>query len=413
VDVFSSRLFSAFRAAWTGEDTLKRARYQEGSLTIRKRKKGAVWAFRWWETQHDGQRVQREKIVGSLAEFPTLRTARRAIESERVAINARPGALPAGMTVKHLVMHYEAHELTGPERGQSQELEASEDGPKAHSTRMRYRCQIRKWILPRWGSVGVRHVHTVEVKYWLCQLPLARPTRSSIRNLLHVLFNHAVEYEWLTANPITLVRQSGKRTRIPVILEIGQMGALLSRLAPLERTLVLLAASTGLRISELLALKWKDVDFLGKELHVTRAIYRQVVGRCKTENSQKALPIDDCTLQDLLAWWQVTPFKGPDDWVFASARRAGRQPCWPDSLLQKRVRPAAHEAGITVTIGWHTFRRSFSSWLKSSGADMKVVQELMRHANLRTTMDLYTQAPMGAKREAQRKIAEQIAQARA
>jgi len=392
---------------------LKRARYQQGSLTIRKRKKGAVWAFRWWETQIDGQRVQREKIVGLLAELPTLRAARKAVEAERVAINARPGAALEGMTISYLVTHYEAHELTERHRERSDDSEISEDEHKAHSTRMRYRCQIRKWILPRWGSVGLRDVHTVDVKHWLHRLPLARPTRSSIRNLLHVLFNHAMEYEWLAANPITLVRQSGKRTRIPVILDIGQMGALLSRLAPLERTLVLLAASTGLRISELLALKWKDVDFLRKELRVTRAIYRQVVGRCKTENSQKALPIDDCTLQDLLAWWQVTPFKGLDDWVFASARRAGRQPCWPDSLLQKRVRPAAHEAGITSTIGWHTFRRSFSSWLKSSGADMKVVQELMRHANLRTTMDLYTQAPMGAKREAQKKIAEQIAQARA
>ncbi len=245
------------------------------------------------------------------------------------------------------------------------------------------------------------------------RLSLARPTRSSIRNLLHVLFNHAVEYEWLVVNPITLVRQSGKRTRVPVILEIGQMGSLLSKLGPLERTAVLLAASTGLRISELLALKWKDVDFLGKEMHVTRAIYRQVVGRCKTENSQKPMPLDNCALQDLLAWWQLTPFKGSDDWVFASARRAGRQPCWPDSLLQKRVRPAAHKAGIKVTIGWHTFRRSFSSWLKANGADLKVVQELMRHANLRTTMELYTQAPMGAKREAQKKIAEQIALVRA
>lgn len=50
-----------------------------------------------------------------------------------------------------------------------------------------------------------------------------------------------MEYEWLAANPITLVRQGGKRTRIPVILDIGQMGALLSNLAPLERTAVLLA----------------------------------------------------------------------------------------------------------------------------------------------------------------------------
>ena len=88
---------------------------------------------------------------------------------------------------------------------------------------------------------------------------------------------------------------------------------------------------------------------------------------------QKPLPIDDYALQDLLAWRQLTPFKGPDDWVFASARRAGRQPYWPDSLLRKRVRPAAQAAGITATIGWHTFRRSFSSWLKTSGADMKVI----------------------------------------
>jgi integrase len=77
-----------------------------------------------------------------------------------------------------------------------------------------------------------------------------------------------------------------------------------------------------------------------------------------------------------------------DDWVFASARRAGKQLCWPDGLLRKRVRPAADKAGITVPIGWHTFRRSFSSWLKSGGAGIKVVQELMRHANLRTTMEL-------------------------
>src|SRR5207244_10685734 len=124
-----------------------------------------------------------------------------------------------------------------------------------------------------------------------------------------VLVNHSVAYESLAANPITLVRQSGKRSRIPVILDIGQMGALLSKLAPLERTAVLLAATTGLRISELLALKWKDVDFLGKEMHVTRAIYRQVVGRCKTENSQKPMPLDDCTVQDLVAWCQISPFK--------------------------------------------------------------------------------------------------------
>jgi len=78
--------------------------------------------------------------------------------------------------------------------------------------------------------------------------------------------------------------------------------------------------------------------------------------------------------------------------VFASLASAGGRPYWPDKVLNHRVRPAAVVLGITKQIGWHTFRRTYASLLKSSGADVKVVQDSLRHANARITMELYAQA---------------------
>src|SRR5271170_5066771 len=83
------------------------------------------------------------------------------------------------------------------------------------------------------------------------------------------------------------------------------------------------------------------------------------------------------------------------DWVFASPFTKGDQPYWPDTALRNHVRPAAVAAKITKTIGWHTFRHSVGSHLGQSGENVKVVQELLRHASSRIT-----QADQGAKRAA-------------
>jgi integrase len=76
--------------------------------------------------------------------------------------------------------------------------------------------------------------------------------------------------------------------------------------------------------------------------------------------------------------------------------------------MHRFIRPAAVAAGITKCIGWHTFRHTFSTLIKSLGVDAKVVQELMRHASFRTTMDCYTQALDEPKRQAQEHLADLI-----
>ena len=93
---------------------------------------------------------------------------------------------------------------------------------------------------------------------------------------------------------------------------------------------------------------------------------------------------------ELWSWKQDSPYRQSDDWLFASPRTRGRNPYWPDSLLAHVIRPAALRAGIGKRIGWHTFRHSFSSLLVANGENVKVVQELMRHANCRCTLEIYS-----------------------
>ena len=162
---------------------------------------------------------------------------------------------------------------------------------------------------------------------------------------------------------------------------------------------------TGLRRSEFIGLKWLDVNFDELELFVTRSVYRQRVGRCKTEIFRKPLPIDPWVAEELLSWKRAAPYDQPENRVFASTRKQGKQPYSPDSLLKRCIRPAGERAKITKHIGWHTFRRTFSTLLKANGEDIEVVQKLLRHATVKMTLEVYTQAVAPAKRNAQSKVA--------
>jgi integrase len=154
----------------------------------------------------------------------------------------------------------------------------------------------------------------------------------------------------------------------------------------------------------LLALRWSDVDFENLELRVTRSIWHQVVGNCKTEASAKPVPVDSYMAEDLLSWRRQSIYSSNDDYVFASETMRGKQPYWPDNLMKRHIRPVAKANGIHKKIGWHTFRHSFGTLLKANGEDVKTVQELLRHANSRITLDVYTQAVNSSKRAAQSKV---------
>jgi integrase len=166
--------------------------------------------------------------------------------------------------------------------------------------------------------------------------------------------------------------------------------------------------SLHLRRGELFALKWSDVDFWNLTLDIKRSIFQGIVGNCKTEASRKPVSLSLDVAADLWLWKETTTHTRADDWIFTSARVKGKHPRRPDTVMAKIIRPAAVRAGIKRRIGWHTFRHTYSTMLIANGENVKVVQELMRHANSRCLLDVYTQARISAKREAQQRIVEMI-----
>ena len=160
---------------------------------------------------------------------------------------------------------------------------------------------------------------------------------------------------------------------MPIVLSIEQIAALLRILKEPTRTMVFLAVFTGLRVGELLGLKWKDIDFQKMEVHVIRSIVMQHVGGCKTEASRKPVPLDLRLSKVLWNWRLLSPYPIDEDWIFASPHSKGKLPYWPGSLYKAHLEPAAKEIGIVGHFGWHTFRHTYATLLKGNGEDVKVV----------------------------------------
>jgi integrase len=355
------------------------------------RKQGPdVWQFRWSETSPDGKRLYHKKIVGTVEQYPDENAARRAVVGLVSEINTDVRSTNSGaMTVAQLCDHFEQREL------------AKENTWRSHATKKIYKAYLTRWVRPHWQKYELAEVRTIQVESWLRGLPLAKSSCAKIRNLMSVLFNHARRYELFDRNPIYLVRQSAKRRTAPAVLMPAEIKALVEGLGLRERTLVLLAASTGLRQSELFGLKWGDIDFDQGAMSVTRSIVYGVVGPCKTESSQKPVPLHPILAEALKQWRKRTTYTKLDDWIFASKRYRGRRPYWGQAILRRYIRPIAQSVGIQRRFGWHTFRHTYSTLLRSVGTEFKVMQELLRHSSFRSTLDVYTQAVTPAKHAAQ------------
>jgi integrase len=370
---------------------MEKSGMQEGSVIREHRKCGPdVWCYRWRESGPSGNRVHRRIVLGTAEQLRDMSSARQMAIGLAREINARDIRMAGtSMTLVQLADHYCQREL-----GRS-------NARLSYSTKRAYQGYLYRWIVPRWGDYLLPEIKAVEVELWLKHLERAPGTCCKIRNMMSLLFNHARRYDLLDRNPIQWVRQSAKRRSAPDVLTSNEVRILLAALKPRERILVLLDVATGLRQSELFALKWKDVDFENRQLWVTRSIVLQVVGSCKTEASQKPVPLHDHLIRALRSWHRRTPYRTPESWVFASPQKRGKAPYWGQQLLRHHIRPAAKSVGIARQIGWHTFRRTYSTLLRATGAELKVMQELMRHSTIRVTLDTYTQAVTTEKRAAQ------------
>jgi len=397
---------------------MRRTSYQYGSLKLAERHKGKVWEFRWREVQIDGSICRKNIVIGTLEEYPNESAAQAAVDALRLEINQpTPQQALRKITLDTLVEHYRQHELPDIFNKTKPSPEASDEDRKSYATQVTYDGYLRNWVLPRWRACRLADIKAVEVEKWLKGLCfantgilLSRGSRAKIRNILSALFSHAIRWEWATRNPISSVRQSAKRQKAPDVLTAEEIMALLAELPDPLRTMIELDAFTGLRRGELIGLRWEDVDFDELVLHVRRSLVAMVEGAPKTEASRKDVPLDAQTAESLRAWRQRCAYPQATDWVFASPQKKGKQPYWPGKLWQYYGEPAVKRAQIGKKVSYHTFRHTFGTLLNANGENPKVVQELLRHASLKVTTDVYMQAVSPQKRAAQSKLVKLVMQ---
>jgi integrase len=120
--------------------------------------------------------------------------------------------------------------------------------------------------------------------------------------------------------------------------------------------------------------------------------------------SAKPLPMDRDLAMILRRHRERTKEVDPE-WIFANPQTGNAH--WPDKIRENHLIPAEIAAGIG-RVGWHTFRHSYSTLLRALRVDLKVQQELLRHADIRTTMNIYTQAMPDAMRRANSRVVEMV-----
>jgi integrase len=337
-----------------------------GSGTVVLDRRINTWSFQWWQ---DGKRKTK-----SLGYHKTKTSAWKAAKSLRDALENKTHEVKAVPTVNTLIEQYRAEKM-----------------PQRYSSRRSYDAWLKNHIAPKWGACVLSAVQPRPVEMWLDSLTLSPKSKSSLRGLLSTLWDYAM---WRgdmpnQPNPIRLVTVKGasKRIRQPRSLSVAEFQKLAAHLQAPFHTIALVCVSFGLRISEALALKWGDVDWLDGKLSIRRGIVRQRVGDTKTAYSERPLTIAAEMLVVLKAWRGATQFSGQDDWLFASPVQLGRLPWSADSVNDAYLK-AATAAGIG-RVSSHSMRHTYRSWLDAVGTSVAVQQKLMRHADIRTTMNIY------------------------
>jgi integrase len=327
------------------------------------------------------------------------------------------------------------------------------EGDLSYSTATSY-LSVIKQVRAKWGNTRITRVKPIQVQEWLRKMDAAPKTKGHVKALMHRLYEKAmmwemVDWRW---NPMQLVEVKGisKRRKKPIVLTVEQYCLILALIPERYRTMGVVAQCTGLRAEEVLALGWKDIDFEHLSMKVVRAVVHGRVKMVKTEYSEDELPLDPDFAAILLDWKlqsKESAEKAPDDGktpytglglIFPSpltGRHYHATPIQQDYIRSARCclvecpscgagvgvwceqdipvpngkRLPIHEkrreaAGKYDGIGWHTLRHTYRSWLDDTGAPMGVQQKLMRHAQISTTMNVYGNALMTAKREANSKV---------
>lgn len=185
-------------------------------------------------------------------------------------------------------------------------------------------------------------------------------------------------------------------------LTVEQIQRLLAVLEEPVRMMVQTGVLSGLRVGEILGLRWQDVDLSNRSMRIQQAAYRGSLGSPKTKGSKRTLP-----LPEALAVALGRHRKGSTEHGRLVFPTSAGTPYSDTNLLARHLKPAGKQIGAPW-IGWHTLRRTHATLLSQSGTSPKDAQAQLGHAHIWTTMDIYTQPTPTHQREAVEKMSQLV-----
>ena len=368
------------------------ARYQHGHVRKVSRSGGAwAWEFLYRQTGEDGKRRLKVQTFSAI-EYPTEASVWKAVEGQLGSLNENSLAGKINYTFGQLIDKYLKEELPS----------------LAWSTQSTNRSLIELHIRPKWSHTRLADMKALAVKNWIDkELPFGAASKARARNIISRLLDLAMLWELtptVERNPMQLVKVKGstKRQKPLTIVTVDQFKKLVRALPEPVNFIALLTGAYGLRISETLALRWSDIDEDKMTLTIQRVYtHSRMKDVPKTESSYRVLPLQQAIKTTLLVWKKQVNPKSDDELMFRGVR-AGK-PRSDSTLLTDYLKPAAGKVGI-VGMGWHVLRHSYKTWLADKGTAPSQIKDLMGHADIDTTMNVYGRTVTEEMREANAQI---------
>jgi len=267
-----------------------------------------------------------------------------------------------------------------------------------------YSYELEKRVFPALGSVALCDLSRGQIEACLSNLRqkgYAVSTLRGVRATFSTVLQAAVVRGYLERNPAHGIRIREADTKPPHrFYSSTQVRQLLAELEGPCRTVVLVAVLAGLRIGEILALRWKRVDLLQKTIEVAETFSDGQFGSPKTRSSKRVIPMSSYLCDVLKSHRTGALYKAPDDLVFCTPKGT---PLNPKNLYNRELAPACDRIK-QPRVSWHSFRHTHGTLLGDVGGTLKTAQALLGHSDLETTLNIYTHAIPDSQREAVERV---------
>ena len=369
----------------------RKKRFQHGSLFKRGRR-NKVWVTRWWEPIIDSEgrsvAVRRSEILGTVAELPTRRQAEQLLAHRMQKIN---GDYQSVRSTRKFVdfVRIDWEPVILP--------------TMKYATQTSYAYFLRVHLIPVFGDLPLGELLRERIQVLLqakLAAGLAWETVHHIQCALSKILGTAVEWGYIEANPVRLTRLPRRsRARAKAVLNAQQIRLLLAALPEPSRSLVFLLILTGLRVGELLALHWRNVDLQAALLRIEETVYDGHFDEPKSRRGMRLVPLGSLALA-FLSSRQAGAVENREALVFASRKGT---PLDRHTLLSRQLKPVASELGLG-RVTWHLLRHSNATLHDSLGTPLGTLQELLGHSSSEITRQLYVHSLTEDRRVAVEKL---------